>query len=126
MLSSTCKALPRNRSTAFTSKISNSRRVAAMSTKLDRATPNEEWKRVLTPEEFRILRGKGTDPAGSGKYNKFYNEGTYKCAGCGTPLYKSDTKFDSGCGWPAFYDGIPGSVSRHEDVSYGMRRVEIT
>lgn len=97
--------------------------------------------------QFRILRQKGTEPAGTGEYDKFYEEGVYTCAGCGTPLYKSTTKFKSGCGWPAFFDGvymrcvykginsvqrypthvaIPGAVNRHEDRSYGMTRVEIT
>ena len=85
-----------------------------------------EWRAVLSPEQvrsmithrghiqiadnhysmqFRILRQKGTEPAGSGQYDKFYEEGVYACAGCGTPLYKSATKFKSGCGWPAFFDG---------------------
>jgi hypothetical protein len=50
--------------------------------------------------------------AGTGKYNKFYEEGIYECAGCGTPLYKSTTKFDSGCGWPAFFEGLPGAINR--------------
>nr|KAJ3411735.1 Peptide methionine sulfoxide reductase B2, chloroplastic [Polyrhizophydium stewartii] len=76
-------------------------------------------------EQFRILRQKGTEPAGSGEYNKFHEDGVYSCAGCGTPLYKSTTKFDSGCGWPAFFDAIPGAVTRHEDRSHGMVRTEI-
>ncbi|KAG2011673.1 peptide methionine sulfoxide reductase msrB, variant 2 [Coprinopsis cinerea AmutBmut pab1-1] len=65
----------------------------------------EEWRAVLSPEQFRILRQKGTEPPGTGEYNKHKAEGVYNCAGCGTPLYKSSTKFDSGCGWPAFFDG---------------------
>ncbi|KAI0731197.1 peptide methionine sulfoxide reductase msrB [Earliella scabrosa] len=85
-----------------------------------------EWRAVLSPEQFRILRQKGTEPAGSGQYDKFYEEGVYACAGCGTPLYKSATKFKSGCGWPAFFDAIPGAVNRHEDRSFGMLRTEIT
>jgi len=94
--------------------------------KLDKSTSEDVWKTILNAEEFRILRQKGTEPPGSGKYNKFYEDGTYVCAGCGTPLYKSEHKFNSGCGWPAFYDEIPGAVERHEDNEYGMRRVEIT
>ncbi|PNW73001.1 hypothetical protein CHLRE_14g615000v5 [Chlamydomonas reinhardtii] len=94
--------------------------------KLDKSTPDSVWKTLLNAEEFHILRQKGTERAGTGKYNKFYEEGTYKCAGCGTPLYKSETKFNSGCGWPAFYDEIPGAVDRHVDNTFGMRRVEIT
>ncbi|KAI6149425.1 peptide methionine sulfoxide reductase msrB [Pisolithus tinctorius] len=85
-----------------------------------------EWRAILSPEQFRILRQKGTEPAGTGKYNKFSDEGIYTCAGCNTPLYKSTTKFDSGCGWPAFFDALPGAVSRHEDKSWGMVRTEIT
>lgn len=85
-----------------------------------------EWRAILSPEQFRILRQKGTEPAGTGKYNKFSDEGIYTCAGCKTPLYKSTTKFDSGCGWPAFFDALPGAVSRHEDKSWGMVRTEIT
>ncbi|KAL4555924.1 hypothetical protein LXL04_038558 [Taraxacum kok-saghyz] len=84
----------------------------------------DEWRAVLSPEQFRILRQKGTEYPGTGQYNKFYEEGVYTCAGCGTPLYKSTTKFDSGCGWPAFYEGLPGAINRHADPD-GMR-VEIT
>ncbi|KIK61636.1 hypothetical protein GYMLUDRAFT_73146 [Collybiopsis luxurians FD-317 M1] len=86
----------------------------------------DEWRAVLSPQQFKILRQKGTEPAGTGKYDSFYEEGVYECAGCGTPLYKSDTKFKSGCGWPAFFDAIPGAVNRHEDRSWGMVRIEIT
>ncbi|KDR80585.1 hypothetical protein GALMADRAFT_222180 [Galerina marginata CBS 339.88] len=87
---------------------------------------DSEWKAVLSPQQFRILRQKGTEPAGTGEYDKHSEAGVYSCAGCGTPLYKSTTKFNSGCGWPAFFDAIPGAVSRHEDVSWGMKRIEIT
>lgn len=92
---------------------------------LDATTPDSVWKQVLSPEEYRVLRGKGTEPAGTGKYTKFHDKGVYKCAGCGAPLYTSDQKFDSGCGWPAFYDEIPGALERHTDTSHGMKRVEI-
>lgn len=85
-----------------------------------------EWKAILNPEQFRILRQKGTEPAGTGQYDKFYEEGTYNCAGCGIALYKSATKFKSGCGWPAFFDAIPGAVNRNEDRSFGMSRTELT
>ncbi|KAL7280798.1 hypothetical protein ACG7TL_005742 [Trametes sanguinea] len=91
-----------------------------------KAKSESEWRAILSPEQFRILRQKGTEPAGTGKYDKFYEEGVYTCAGCGTPLYKSTTKFNSGCGWPAFFDAIPGAVQRHEDRSFGMTRIEIT
>jgi len=91
---------------------------------LDR--PDSEWRAVLNKEQFRILRQKGTEMAGTGEYDKHKADGVYHCAGCGTPLYKSTTKFNSGCGWPAFFDAIPGAVSRHTDVSFGMSRTEIT
>ncbi|XP_054779237.1 peptide methionine sulfoxide reductase B5-like [Prosopis cineraria] len=84
----------------------------------------EEWRAVLSPEQFHILRQKGTEYPGTGEYDKFFDEGIYNCAGCGTPLYKSTTKFNSGCGWPAFYEGLPGAINRTPDPD-GMR-IEIT
>lgn len=73
-----------------------------------------------------MLRKAGTEPAGTGKYDKHYpTVGTYNCAGCDTPLYKADTKFKSGCGWPAFFDSIPGAITRKEDKMFGMSRIEI-
>ncbi|KAJ4716037.1 Peptide-methionine (R)-S-oxide reductase [Melia azedarach] len=84
----------------------------------------EEWRAVLSPEQFRILRQKGTEYPGTGEYDKFFEEGIYTCAGCGTPLYRSTTKFNSGCGWPAFYEGLPGAINRNPDPD-GMR-IEIT
>ncbi|KAL5054458.1 hypothetical protein RYX36_035140 [Vicia faba] len=84
----------------------------------------EEWQAILSPEQFRILRQKGTEYAGSGEYDKFFEEGVYSCAGCETPLYKSTTKFNSGCGWPAFFEGLPGAINRHPDPD--GRRIEIT
>ncbi|KAH7881788.1 putative methionine-R-sulfoxide reductase SelR [Phlebopus sp. FC_14] len=93
----------------------------------DSKTKSEsEWRAVLSPEQFRILRQKGTEAPGTGKYDKHYEAGIYSCVGCGTPLYKSSTKFNSGCGWPAFFDALPGAVSRHEDRSMFMTRTEIT
>ncbi|KAG0615072.1 hypothetical protein M758_5G012600 [Ceratodon purpureus] len=84
----------------------------------------DEWRAILSPEQFRILRQKGTEYPGTGAYNKTKDDGTYECAGCGTPLYKSTTKFDSGCGWPAFFEGIPGAINETRDPD--GRRVEIT
>ncbi|KAG7541964.1 Peptide methionine sulfoxide reductase MrsB [Arabidopsis thaliana x Arabidopsis arenosa] len=86
--------------------------------------PEEEWRAILSPEQFRILRQKGTEYPGTGEYNKLFDDGIYCCAGCGTPLYKSTTKFDSGCGWPAFFDGLPGAINRTPDPD--GRRIEIT
>ncbi|KAL9244768.1 hypothetical protein vseg_018498 [Gypsophila vaccaria] len=84
----------------------------------------DEWRAVLSPEQFYILRQKGTERAGTGEYDKFFEEGIYTCAGCNTPLYKSTTKFNSGCGWPAFFDGLPGAINRTADPD--GRRIEIT
>ncbi|KAM3219833.1 Peptide methionine sulfoxide reductase B5 [Capsicum baccatum] len=84
----------------------------------------EEWRAVLSPEQFRILRQKGTEDQGSGEYNKFFGVGTYLCAGCATPLYRSTTKFNSPCGWPSFYEGLPGAINRNPDPD-GIR-MEIT
>lgn len=64
--------------------------------------------------------------AGTGEYEKTKDEGIYRCAGCDSPLYKSTHKFDSGCGWPAFFDAIPGAIDRHVDRTWGMKRTEIT
>ena len=85
-----------------------------------------EWRAVLSPEQFRVLREKGTEYAGTGRYNKHFDSGVYNCAGCHAPLYRSTTKFDSGCGWPAFFEAVPGAIDRHDDFSFGMRRTEIT
>ncbi|KAF4976841.1 hypothetical protein FZEAL_6544 [Fusarium zealandicum] len=87
---------------------------------------DDEWRAVLNKEQFRILREKGTEPPGSGKFDKHSPEqGVYTCAGCDTPLYKASHKFTSGCGWPAYFDSIPGAVVRHEDRTFGMARTEI-
>ncbi|KAL2146733.1 hypothetical protein VTI28DRAFT_2568 [Corynascus sepedonium] len=91
----------------------------------DQRTP-DEWRAVLSPEQFRILREKGTEPPTSGVYDKHYpDKGIYACAGCNAPLYTAKHKFASGCGWPAYFDSIPGAVIRHEDRSFGMLRTEI-
>ena len=81
---------------------------------------------LLGPDQFRILREKGTEAPYTGKYDKHYPEqGVYTCAACNTPLYKATQKFKSGCGWPAYFDSIPGAVTRHTDTSFGMERTEI-
>ncbi|CDO53954.1 similar to Saccharomyces cerevisiae YCL033C MXR2 Methionine-R-sulfoxide reductase, involved in the response to oxidative stress [Geotrichum candidum] len=84
-----------------------------------------EWRVQLSPEQYRVLRQKGTERPGSGEYNHFSGTGVYNCAACDTPLYKSDAKFDSGCGWPAFYEAIPGAIRIFEDKSGGMVRTEM-
>ncbi|XP_042468243.1 peptide methionine sulfoxide reductase B5-like isoform X3 [Zingiber officinale] len=100
------------------------RNSAVMASTVSVQKTEEEWKAILSPEQFRILRLKGTEDRGTGEYNKLYAGGAYNCAGCQTPLYKSTTKFDSGCGWPAFYEGLPGAINRSPDPD--GRRTEIT
>ncbi|GAK93352.1 peptide methionine sulfoxide reductase MsrB [Nonlabens ulvanivorans] len=84
-----------------------------------------EWRKELTAEQYRILREKGTERPFTGEYNTHYEDGTYSCVACGNDLYKSETKFDSGCGWPSFDDEIEGAIMRKRDVTHGMIRTEI-
>ncbi len=85
-----------------------------------------EWRRELTPEQYHILREKGTERAFTGEYAHSKEKGVYRCAACGQELFSSATKFESGSGWPSFYQpAAPGRVESHEDASYGMRRVEV-
>jgi peptide-methionine (R)-S-oxide reductase len=85
-----------------------------------------EWRKRLTPEQFHILREKGTERAFTGALVNNHADGMYHCAACGALLFKSDTKFDSGSGWPSFFEPLsPNAVELHEDNSYGMRRVEV-
>ncbi len=85
-----------------------------------------EWQACLTPEQFRIMRRQGTERAFSGKYHNVKIPGTYVCAGCGEPLFDSDTKFNSGTGWPSYWQPInEDAVATHEDQSYGMQRTEV-
>lgn len=87
----------------------------------------EEWRSQLTPEQFRVLRKKATEAPFTGEYDHTTEPGVYYCAGCGAELFSSDAKFDSGCGWPAFYKAANEEmVEEHEDISFGMRRVEVT
>ena len=84
-----------------------------------------EWKAALSPEEYRILRQAGTEYPFTGQYNDHKEKGTYNCKGCGTPLYSSNAKFDSGCGWPSYDKSIDGAIEYRKDTSMGMLRVEI-
>jgi len=87
---------------------------------------DEEWKKELTPEQFYVARKAGTEPAFTGKYYKTKDSGTYTCVCCGQPLFSSETKFESGSGWPSFYQPLSeGAVEEHSDTAYGMRRVEV-
>ncbi|MCJ8146416.1 MULTISPECIES: peptide-methionine (R)-S-oxide reductase MsrB [Acinetobacter] len=88
---------------------------------------DREWQRELSPEEFRITRQKGTEPAFTGQYWNSKADGVYKCRCCGTPLFSSETKYDSGSGWPSFYRPIDQSnIEEHNDQSHGMTRTELT
>src|SRR6478736_4217363 len=85
-----------------------------------------EWKAKLSPEQFRVTRKKGTERAFSGKFWDNHANGTYTCVCCGTPLFASDTKFDSGTGWPSYFTALdPANVREEVDTSHGMRRTEV-
>jgi peptide-methionine (R)-S-oxide reductase len=86
---------------------------------------DEEWREVLTDEEYEILREQGTEPKFSGEYLGKDDDGIYRCAGCGAELFDSETKFDSNSGWPSFYDAKEGAVELREDRSHGMVRTEV-
>lgn len=86
---------------------------------------DEEWRAALTPEQYRVLRGKGTERAFTGAYWDSHDQALYRCAGCGTPLFRSDDKFDSGTGWPSFTTPLaPEAVATETDESHGMVRTE--
>jgi peptide-methionine (R)-S-oxide reductase len=88
-------------------------------------TTEDEWRVRLSPEEFRVLRLSGTEPAWTGEYTDTKSPGTYRCRACGAKLFESTTKFDSHCGWPSFDEAIPGAIRYLEDRSHGMVRVEV-
>jgi peptide-methionine (R)-S-oxide reductase len=88
---------------------------------------DKEWKEKLSPQQYYILREKGTEPPFSGTLYHNKDDGMYHCAACGSPLFKSDTKYDSGSGWPSFYEPVSKeAISEHSDDSLGMKRTEIT
>jgi peptide-methionine (R)-S-oxide reductase len=88
--------------------------------------PESEWKQQLTPEQFEVARKKGTERAFTGEYWNNHEPGMYRCVCCGAELFASDTKFDSGCGWPSFYAPlVPENIAENNDTTYGMRRTEV-
>jgi peptide-methionine (R)-S-oxide reductase len=86
---------------------------------------DSEWRATLTPQQYKVLRGHGTEPPGSSALNLEKRDGTFACAGCGQPLFSADTKFESGTGWPSFFKPLEGSVETTTDRSLGMTRVEV-
>ena len=94
--------------------------------KEEKIITDEEWKNKLTSAEYHILREKGTERPFTGKYDEFFEDGRYHCAGCDEELFISETKYNSGCGWPAFYESLPNKIEESEDNSFGMKRIEIT
>lgn len=85
----------------------------------------QEWKETLTPEQFKVLRKHGTERAGTSSLDKVYDQGTYVCAGCGQPLFNADTKFDSGTGWPSFYQPLEDAIDTKSDRSLFVTRTEV-
>src|SRR4051812_33045478 len=99
-------------------------RCIAMTTKITKT--EEEWQRELTPEQYEVLRRQGTEPPFTGKYTYNKDDGIYRCAACGNELFSSETKFDSGTGWPSFYEpAVAEAVELRDDSSYGMTRTEV-
>ena len=86
---------------------------------------DQEWRDRLTPEQFQVLRQHGTEPRGASPLNREKRQGTFVCAGCGQPLFASDTKYDSGTGWPSFWAALPDAVGTSVDRSFGMTRTEV-
>jgi peptide-methionine (R)-S-oxide reductase len=104
----------------------NRREEGAMDTKTFPVTRTDaEWRRLLTPEQYEVMRGHGTEAPGSCALNYEKRAGTFSCAGCGQPLFASKKKFESGTGWPSFNDPVAGSVETTQDTSYGMVRTEV-
>jgi peptide-methionine (R)-S-oxide reductase len=96
-----------------------------MSDKINKT--DEEWRQQLTPEQYHVLREKGTERAFTGEYTDTKTPGAYLCAGCGQELFSSEAKFDSHCGWPSYFEPAKSeAIEEHEDLTFGMRRVEVT
>ncbi len=92
---------------------------------MDIPANDDEWRARLTPEQYQVLRKHGTERAGTSPLNKEHREGTFRCAGCGQELFRSDTKFESGTGWPSFSAPLENAVETTSDSTYGMNRTEV-
>ena len=99
------------------------KKITTMKKKVNKT--DEEWKEILSPQQYYVLREKGTDRPGDGGYTKHFEKGTYHCAACDAQLFESGTKYESHCGWPSFDDAIEGSVEYVVDKTHGMIRTEI-
>ncbi len=108
--------------------ITNSSLIAQNNSKMDQKTKktDTEWKEILSPQQYHILREKGTDQPGDFGYTNTFEKGTYFCAACNAQLFESNTKYESHCGWPSFDDAIKGAVNYNRDTTFGMVRTEIT
>src|SRR5205814_4192319 len=94
---------------------------------MEKITKTEaQWRQELSPEQFRVLREKGTERPFSGEYDHVFEPGTYRCSGCGAELFRSDAKYDSGCGWPAFFaPANENAIDEETDTTFGMTRTEV-
>jgi peptide-methionine (R)-S-oxide reductase len=99
--------------------------MAATENEFEIVKPEEEWRKILTPEQFQVLRKHGTERAGTSPLDKEYDKGTYVCAGCGAPLFTSDTKYNSRTGWPSFFAPIEGAIDTSIDRTLFMTRTEV-
>ena len=86
---------------------------------------DDDWRKKLTPEQFQVLRKHGTERAGTSPLNREHRDGTFRCAGCGQELFTSETKFDSGTGWPSFFAPVENAIETTTDTAYGMQRIEV-
>lgn len=94
-------------------------------TRVDKINKTDaEWQEILTPDQYRVLRQHGTEGRGASPLNLEKRDGIFKCAGCGTALFPSNTKYESGSGWPSFYDALPGTITTKTDTTHGMVRTE--
>ena len=111
---------------AYAGKDSTKTEVKGYACDFDYSKTDQDWQKSLTPEQYKVLREKGTETAFANKYYNNHEKGIYTCAGCGTEIFTSETKYESGSGWPSFYAPLAeGKVKLQEDESFGMKRTEV-